>query len=65
MDNQAPALNGYVVFVEGVRFEIYAATSYQAQQKALAVAKTKKKHPLVSVHLCELAGEQVTTVVTN
>ena len=65
MDTQAPALNGYVVYVEGERFEVYAATSYAAQQKALPLAKSRKKHPSVSVHLCELAGEQVTTVVTN
>lgn len=62
MDSQ---LNGYVVFVEGVKHEVYAASSYAAQKAAVALYKGRKVRPIVSVHLVELAGAQVTTVVTN
>lgn len=58
-------LNGYIVYVEREKFEVYAKTPLAAQTIALAKAKTRKKYPTVSVHLCELAGVQVTTVITN
>jgi len=58
-------LNGYIVYVEKQAIEVYANTSFEAQTLALAKAVTRKKRPMVSVHLCELADKQVTTVITN
>ena len=53
-------LNGYVVFYNGKRLEVYAATSYAAQQEAAKQLNVKpKKQYLISVALCERAGEQV------
>ena len=52
-------MNGYVCFFKGKRIEVYADTSYQAQQKAAAIFKAKKAYE-VSVTLAELNGEQVT-----
>lgn len=59
----ATDLNGYIVYVEREKFEVYAKTSFAAQCIALGKAKSRKKYPTVSVNLCELAGEQVTTVI--
>ena len=53
-------LNGYVVFYNGKRLEIYAATSYAAHQEAAKQLKVSpKKEHMISVCLCERAGEQV------
>lgn len=51
-------MNGYKAFYRGKTVEVYADTSYQAQQKAAALLKAKKDWE-VTVVLCEKAGEQV------
>lgn len=56
-------MNGYIVYIDGKQFEVYADTSFEAQQKAKALSKSRKKYPYISVHLVELAGEQVTTTI--
>jgi len=49
-------LNGYLAFFNGKKFEVYADSSYAAQQKAIAHFKpAKSKAHLVSVILCEKA----------
>lgn len=57
---------GYIALYQGKRTEVYAATSYEAQVKALAHFKPpKSKRHLVSVHLAEADGQTVTQVVTS
>jgi hypothetical protein len=51
-------MNGYKCFYRGKTCEVYAASSYEAQQKAALVFKAKKSYE-VTVVLCEKAGEQV------
>ena len=50
-------MNGYKAFYRGRSIEVYADTSYQAQQKAADQFKAKKSWE-VSVYLCEKNGEQ-------
>lgn len=50
-------MNGYKCFYKGKTIEVYADTTYQAQQKAAALFKAKKSYE-VTVMLCELRGEQ-------
>jgi hypothetical protein len=45
-------------FWRGKRIEVYANTSYEAQQKAAAMLKAKKAYE-VTVMLAERAGEPV------
>ena len=45
-------MNGYKAFYRGKSIEVYADTSYQAQQKAATQFKAKKSWE-VSVYLCE------------
>ena len=52
-------MNGYVCFYKGRRFEVYAETSYAAQQKAAAHFKAKKSYE-VTVMLAEQNGKSVT-----
>lgn len=53
-------LNGYLAFFNGKQLDVRAASSYAAQQKAIAHFKpAKSKAHLVSVHLCEKAGAPV------
>jgi hypothetical protein len=52
-------MNGYKAFYRNKTIEVYANTSYEAQQKAAALFKAKKSWE-VTVVLCELAGAQVT-----
>lgn len=53
-------LNGYLAFFNGKQIEVYAASSYAAQQKAIAHFKpAKSKAHLVTAYLCEKAGEPV------
>ena len=52
-------MNGYLAFYKGKKIEVYANTSYEAQQKAAAIFKAKKRYE-VTVVLCEKNGEQVT-----
>lgn len=55
--------NGYKAFYQDKEADIYADTLYQAKLKAIAHFKApKSKEYLVSVHLCELNGKQVTHV---
>ncbi len=49
-------MNGYVCFYKGKRVEVYADTSYAAQQKAAAMLKAKKSYE-VTVMLAEKGGE--------
>jgi hypothetical protein len=51
-------MNGYIAFWRGKRVEVYANTSYEAQQKAAAMLKAKKAYE-VTVMLAERAGEPV------
>jgi hypothetical protein len=52
-------MNGYIAFYKGKKTEVYAATSYEAQQKAAQVFRAKKSYD-VTVVLAEKAGAQVT-----
>ena len=52
--------NGYKAFYRGKQADIYAKSSYNAQQEAAIYFKAKKSYE-VSVILCELAGTQVLT----
>lgn len=51
-------MNGYIAFYRGKQVEVYAATSYGAQQKAAAVFKARKSYE-VTVMLAEIVGVQV------
>jgi hypothetical protein len=51
-------VNGYVCFYKGKRVEVYAETSYAAQQKAATMLKAKRIWD-VSVMLAEKNGEVV------
>lgn len=57
-------MNGYKCFYRGKNIEVYAETSYKAQQEAAKVFKAKKSYE-VTVVLCEKdtdgtsPGEQV------
>ena len=51
-------MNGYIAFYKGKRAEVYADTSYEAQQKAALLFKAKKRYE-VSVMLAEKDGRQV------
>ena len=78
-DNVAPPAapapkpkNGYITMYKGRKYEVYADTSYEAQQIAVAQIqdahrgrKTRVNSYDVDVYLAELAGEQVTSVITN
>jgi hypothetical protein len=56
-------MNGYKCFYRGKSCEVYAQTSYQAQELAAQQFKAKKQYE-VSVYLCEVQGEQVTHTPT-
>jgi hypothetical protein len=51
-------MNGYIAFYRGRKCEVYANTSYEAQQKAAVVFKARKSYE-VTVMLAERNGEQV------
>ena len=51
-------MNGYKAFYRGREKEVYAETSYQAQQIAAKEFRAKKSYE-VTVVLCEKDGEQV------
>ena len=51
-------MNGYIAFYKGRKAEVYAQTSYEAQQKAAALFKAKKEYE-VTVVLAEKDSEQV------
>ena len=51
---------GYKAFYQGKSVEVYAETSYQAQQLAAAKLKVpEKKRYLITVVLCEKGGKPV------
>lgn len=52
-------MNGYIAFYRGKQIEVYAATSYEAQQKAAAMFKARKSYE-VTVMLAEKDDKQVT-----
>lgn len=54
-------MNGYIAIYKGKQIEVYADSSYQAQQKAAAQFKARKTYE-VDVYLCEKDGQQVTHV---
>lgn len=58
-------MNGYIVYVEGVRHEVHADTSLGARVLGKALYRGRKKYPRIDVHLVELAGEQVTEIITS
>ena len=57
---------GYIALFNGQRWELYATSAYDAQQKAIAHFKpAKSRRHLVTVHLAEIDGETVTQVITS
>lgn len=63
-------MNGYKAYYRGKEIEVFAETSYKAQQQAVIVFKAKKSYE-VTVMLCEKdtdgskPGEQVTHTATE
>lgn len=51
-------MHGYICFYKNKRFEVYADTSYQAQQKVAKEQKIKKAYE-ITVVLAELNGKPV------
>lgn len=51
-------MNEYKAFYKGKEIEVYAPTSYAAQQKAAMIFKAKKAYE-VTVILCEKDGDVV------
>lgn len=54
-------MNGYKAFYRGKTTEVYAKTSYEAQQAAAQKFGAKKSYE-VTVMLCEKSGQQVTHI---
>lgn len=52
------AMNGYKAFYRDKQIDVYANTSYEAQQKAAKEFKAKKTYE-VDVYLCEKDGQDV------
>jgi hypothetical protein len=55
---------GYKAFYKGKTCEVYADSTYQAQQIAAQQFKAKRSYE-VTVMLCEKAGQQVTHAATE
>lgn len=57
-------MNSYVCYYRGQRIEVQAATSYEAQQKAIPQFDAGKRKKVfgheISVCLAEIGGQQVT-----
>jgi len=51
-------MNGYKAFYRGKSIDVYADSSYAAQQQAAKIFKAKKSYD-VTVMLCEKQGQQV------
>ena len=51
-------MNGYIAMYRGKKVEVYAESSYSAQQKAAAIFKARKAWE-VSVYLAEKDGAPV------
>jgi len=52
-------MNGYIAFYKGKQVEVHASSSYEAQQKAVAMFKARRSYD-VTVILVERGGQQVT-----
>jgi len=52
-------MNGYLAFYRKKKIEVFAETSYEAQQKAAKEFKARKSYEVVVV-LAEKDGKQVT-----
>lgn len=52
-------MNGYKAFYRGRTIEVYAKTSYEAQQLAAKQFGARKSYE-VTIIICEKNGEQVT-----
>lgn len=57
-------MNGYMAFYKGKSFPVYAASSYDAQEKAALMCKARKRWE-VSVYICEKDGEQYVHTATT
>jgi len=57
-------MNGYIAQYKNKQLEVYAKSSYEAQQIASKQFKAKKSYE-VSVYLCQLNGNQVINTITN
>jgi hypothetical protein len=57
-------MNGYKAFYKGKALDIYADTTYQAQQLAAQQFKAKKSYE-VTVMLCEIDGKTYTHTATE
>ena len=57
-------MNGYVCFYKGKRIEVYADTTYEAQQKAATLFKARKAYE-VTVVLAEKNSEPVIHTATE
>ena len=51
-------MNGYKAYYKGRSIDVYANTSYEAQQKAAELFKAKKRHE-VGVFLCERDSKEI------
>lgn len=52
-------MNGYKAFYKDKQKDVYAMSSFEAQEKAAKEFKARKSYE-VTVILCEKSGEQVT-----
>jgi hypothetical protein len=58
--------NGYMAFFNGKKAEVYADSSLQAQERAIAYFKpAKSKRHMVFVMIAESNGQQVTHSTTS
>ena len=57
-------MNGYVCFYRGKKAEVYAETSFKAQQKAAEIFKAKKTYE-ITVVLAEKNGNPVIHSTSN
>lgn len=65
VNEKTDGANGYIALYKGKQAEVWAKTSYDAQQLAAKFFKAKKSYD-VSVHLCERAdGTEVLQTITN
>lgn len=59
-------MNGYIGFYSGKTVEVFADTSYKAQQLAVSFFNPpKSKQHMVHIHLAEKDGAQVTHVAVD
>jgi len=55
-------MNGYRVFYNGRELDLYADTQYAAKLMAIELFKVpRSKESMITVVLCEVAGQQVET----